>query len=65
LDYDRKNKPGSGRMHQRYLASMQHKIRKDLLPDLATLHFFTTIITQNRLIRCKSDFWSHTARHTG
>jgi len=54
--------PGFGRKHERYLASMQHKIRENWLPDLATWHFFTTITTQNMLIRCKSDFWTYATK---
>jgi len=35
------------------------------LPEVAIIHFFTTITTQNILIRCKSDLWMYTTRHIG
>jgi len=35
------------------------------LPEVAITHFFTTITTQNSLIRCKSDLWTYTTRHIG
>jgi len=31
----------------------------------SSLHFFTTITTQNTLIKWKSDFWMYTTRHVG
>jgi len=39
------------RKHQRYLDSMQYKKR---LPELAIIHFFITITTQNTLIKWSS-----------
>jgi len=55
-----------GRKHQRYLAAMQYKTREDyLLAGRDIVHFFTTITSQNRLIKCKSDFWTYTTRHAG
>jgi len=50
--------------HQRYLAFMSKKLREDY-PELATIHFFTTIITQNTFNKCKSDIWTYTNRHAG
>ena len=35
------------------------------LAEVTTLHFFITVTIQNTLISCKSDFWSHSTRHTG
>ena len=52
--------------HQRYLAAMQYKIREDYpWARHSSLRFFTTITTQNRLIKWKSDFWTYTTRHVG
>jgi len=35
------------------------------LETLGSLRFFTTITTQNTLIKWKSDFWTYTTRHVG
>ena len=32
-------------------------------PVLGIIHFFTTITTQNMMIKWKSDFWTYTIRH--
>jgi len=57
-----------GRKHQRYLVSMNTR----RLPELAivtiqyydsTVHFFTTITTQNTFTMWESNFWTYTPRH--
>jgi len=51
-----------GRKQQRYLAAMQYKIIEYRARHSA---FFTTIPTQNVLIKWKSDFYTYTTRHVG
>jgi len=35
------------------------------LPEVAIIHFLTTITAQNMLIRGKCDFWMYTTTHIG
>jgi len=52
------------RMHQRYLAAMQYKMRR--LPGLGIVaYIFIAITTRNTLIKWKSDFGTYTGRHVG
>jgi len=46
-----------GRKQKKYLAATQYNKRR--LPELAIVHFFTTITTQSTLIKWKSDFWTY------
>jgi len=52
-----------GRKQQRYLAAMQYKIIEEYRARHSA--FFTTIPTQNVLIKWKSDFYTYTTRHVG
>jgi len=53
-----------GREHQKYLAALcSTKYEKTFCARHSRLHFFTSITTQNKLIKWKSDFWTYATKH--